>query len=243
MSQPCWVVDLGAREYPAAFALQQRVVEARRQGCVPDLLLLVEHPPVVTLGRSADERNLLASAEALAVRGIDVHESNRGGDVTYHGPGQLVGYPHLRLTGSRRDIHAYVRSLESLLIRALSEFGIVGGRVPDLTGVWVGEEPGDEEKIAAIGVAIRHWVTMHGFALNVDPNLDHFRLIRPCGIAGRGVTSMRKLLGGAPVKVVVRDAVVEAFCGEFELDPQWVAPEELVTRLDAHDPGTAPDCF
>jgi lipoate-protein ligase B len=239
VNRECWVVDLDVLDYAAASDLQARLVEARVRDEVPDLLLLVEHPPAITLGRSARQENVLVSTPELSAQGVTVHETNRGGDVTYHGPGQLVGYPILRLTGEGRDIHAYLRSLEALLIAAVADFGVSACRVRGLTGVWaedtggVPEESGAAaQKIAAIGVAIRHWVTMHGFALNVAPNLDHFRLIRPCGIADRGVTSLAKLLGEAPVKLAVRGSVVRAFGAEFGLTPRWVSSERLLARIE-----------
>jgi len=233
MSTPCWVVDLGVQEYGAALALQTRLVEARIADQVPDLLLFVEHPPTVTLGRSAHRENLLAGETGLAAAGIAVYETNRGGDVTYHGPGQLVGYPILRLTGERKDVHSYMRSLEQVLIDALREWGVSARRLPGLTGVWApGREGGKPEKIAALGVAIRHWTTFHGFALNIDPDLDHFALIRPCGLAEYGVTSLRKLLGVAPVQSLVRDAVARAFCREFGYTPRAVSPAELLAGIE-----------
>jgi lipoyl(octanoyl) transferase len=164
---------------------------ARRQaGTVADHLLLLEHDPVFTLGRNARPENVLLPAEALRARGFDVFETGRGGDVTYHGPGQVVGYPILDLGPDRRDVHRYVRDLEEVLIRTCADHGIEAGRVEGLTGAWVGRE-----KIGAIGVRIARWVTSHGFAFNVSTDLAAFDLIVPCGIRGRGVTSLERLLG------------------------------------------------
>jgi len=196
MKQACLVVDWGLEPYGRILALQQTLVAARKAGRIPDLLLLGEHTPVITLGRNARRENLLLPEEELARRGIDVHETDRGGDVTYHGPGQLVGYPILDLGSLRKDVVWYVRSLEEALIRAARSFGIEAARrtAPEgkrqlYTGVWVGEE-----KLAAIGVHISRWVTSHGFAFNVTTNLSHFDFIVPCGIRDKGVTSLERLL-------------------------------------------------
>ena len=183
---------LGLVPYGEALAVQRALVEERRAGRVGDLLLLVQHPHVLTLGVRGDggRGHILATDEALAARGIEVFETGRGGDITYHGPGQLVGYPIIDLKPDRQDVHRYVRDLEEVLIRTAGDYGIEAERVPGLTGVWVGRE-----KLAAIGVRIARWVTSHGFALNVSTDLDQFNLIVPCGIADRGVTSLERLLG------------------------------------------------
>jgi lipoate-protein ligase B len=209
---PLRVRRLGTVAYDEALAIQRDLVERRQRHEVPDHLLLLQHPHVITLGvRTADARSHIVAAEGeLAARGVTVHESGRGGDVTYHGPGQLVGYPILALERERQDLHRYVRDLEETLIRALGRFGIAAGRVPGLTGVWVGED-----KIAAIGVRVSRWVTSHGFALNVTTDLDYFRLIVPCGITGRGVTSIGRLLGRAPTFMAVEAAVEAEFCSVF----------------------------
>jgi lipoyl(octanoyl) transferase len=182
---------LGSIPYGDALALQRALVEDRRANRVGDLLLLVEHPHVLTLGVRGDggRRHILATDEALVARGIDVLETGRGGDITYHGPGQLVGYPIVDLKPDRQDVHRYVRDLEEVLIRTAADYGIEAARVPGLTGVWVGRE-----KLAAIGVRIARWITSHGFALNVSTDLEQFNLIVPCGIADRGVTSLERLL-------------------------------------------------
>ena len=205
---------LGRVEYEAAVDLQKQLVEARRTGAIGDTLLLLEHPPVITLGvKTRGERtHIVASESALAAAGVTVFETGRGGDITYHGPGQLVGYPIFDLNPDRRDVHRYVRDLEEVLIRAATWFGIDARRVPGLTGVWAGE-PGREEKLAAIGVRISRWITSHGFALNVGTNLDHFNLIVPCGIADRGVTSLSRLLGRDVTMAEAEDAVVRGFAG------------------------------
>ena len=217
------VQRLGRVDYGAALELQARLVEERRSGTAGDRLLLLEHPPVITLGVKTRGKptNILASPEALAAEGVSVFETGRGGDITYHGPGQLVGYPILDLRPDRCDVHRYVRDLEEVLIRALREFGIEGRRVPGLTGVWVGTE-GREEKIAAIGVRISRWITSHGFALNVATDLRHFRLIVPCGIADRGVTSIERVLGRPVAMPDVENAIVRAFDTVFNARPTFV---------------------
>jgi lipoyl(octanoyl) transferase len=205
------VRKLGLVRYPDALQLQRSLVEHRRADRIGDVLLLVEHPPVLTIGVRGDggRSHILAPSEMLAARGIEVCETGRGGDVTYHGPGQIVGYPILDLKPDRCDVHRYVRDLEETLIRAAADFGVAASRVDGLTGVWVG---GD--KLAAIGVRISRWVTSHGFALNVATNLDDFRLIVPCGIADRGVTSLAHL-GCDASRDAVEEAIVSHFCDVF----------------------------
>ena len=183
----CQVSELGRVEYGAALELQQQLVAARKEGTIPDQLLLLEHPHVITLGRNGRMENLLAGDDVLSRAGISFYPIDRGGDVTYHGPGQLVGYPILDLREWQRDVGAYVRGLEQAIIDMLAGFGIAAGRIPKLTGVWVGER-----KIAAIGVHISRWVTSHGFALNVHTDLNYFHYIVPCGLS-KPVTSMEQL--------------------------------------------------
>jgi lipoyl(octanoyl) transferase len=186
---------LGRIEYDEALEMQRTLVEARRAGSIGDTLLLLEHPPVITLGvrTRGQSPHIVASPDELASAGVAVRETGRGGDVTYHGPGQLVGYPIFDLKPNRRDVHRYVRDLEGALILALADFGVEAGRVPGLTGVWVGPA-GREQKVAAIGVRISRWITSHGFALNVSADLRHFDFIVPCGIADRKVTSLEQIL-------------------------------------------------
>jgi lipoyl(octanoyl) transferase len=204
---------LGRVEYGDGLRLMDAFARARigRQ-LREDVLLLLEHPPVITLGRAAKEANIVAPRELLQQKGVELFETNRGGDVTYHGPGQLVGYPILDLKPDRQDVHRYVRDLEEVLIRTLADFGITAGRVQGWTGVWLGQK-GDPSarKIAAIGVHISRWVTTHGFALNVSTELDHFNLIVPCGIREAGVTSMERELGRPPVPSEVQAAVARHF--------------------------------
>jgi lipoyl(octanoyl) transferase len=211
--RPLAVRRLGRIGYEDAVALQKQLVEARRGGAIPDTLLIVEHPPVITLGvkTRGGTPHVLADAALLGARGVTLHQSGRGGDVTFHGPGQLVGYPILDLDPDRRDVHRYVRDLEEVLIRTAARYGIDAGRVAGYSGVWVGEA-----KLAAIGVRISRWITSHGFALNVTTDLSFFDLIVPCGIAGRGVTSLDRLLGRAPAMDEVADAIVETFAAVFD---------------------------
>jgi lipoyl(octanoyl) transferase len=183
---------LGVVPYQEALELQRSLVEDRRAGRIPDTLLLLQHPHVLTLGVRGDggRSHILATADALAARGVAIYETGRGGDITYHGPGQIVGYPIVDLKPDRCDVHRYVRDLEEVLIRTAGDYGIATARVEGLTGVWAGRE-----KLAAIGVRIARWITSHGFALNVSTDLDFFNLIVPCGIADRGVTSLERLIG------------------------------------------------
>ncbi|MCR4374018.1 MAG: lipoyl(octanoyl) transferase LipB [Acidobacteria bacterium] len=207
---------LGRVDYQAGLDLQAALVEDRRAGRIGDTLLLLEHPPVITLGVKTRQgsKHIIASEDELARQGVTVHETGRGGDVTYHGPGQLVAYPIFDLKPDRCDVHKYVRDLEEVLIVALRTFGIEGKRVKGLSGVWVGK-PDRERKIAAIGVRISRWITSHGLALNIATNLQHFQLIVPCGIADRGVTSMEVELGRAVSTADVEAAVVSAFSSTF----------------------------
>jgi lipoyl(octanoyl) transferase len=180
---------LGRVDYAEAHALQEKLQRARIRGAVPDTLLLLEHPPVITLGRGAKEANILFPRAALEARGFTVHDIGRGGDVTYHGPGQVVAYPIVDLAPDRKDVRRYVRDLEEVMIRTAGSFGLHAERVEKLNGAWIGER-----KIGAVGVRISRWVTMHGLAMNVSTDLSHFGVIVPCGIVGRGVTSLEREL-------------------------------------------------
>jgi len=202
------VYDLGRVPYRDALAFQHRAVELRARGEAPDVLYLVEHEPVLTIGRSGHPENLRAGTAELRRRGIEIVPVERGGDITYHGPGQIVGYPIVALEGlpCGRDLHRYLRDLEQVLIETLDSFGLPAGRRPPYTGVWVGAR-----KVAAIGVAVRRWIAFHGFALNLDPDLDHFDLIHPCGIRHLGVASMASLLGHAPARETVISRLAEGF--------------------------------
>ena len=206
---------LGTIDYQAALDLQAQLVERRKQGLIPDQLLLLEHPPVITLGvrTRSDRSHVLESEAALAAKGVGLFETGRGGDVTYHGPGQLVGYPIVDLKPDRCDVHRYVRDLEEVLIRAVDAFGVRAGRIEGLTGIWVGDQ-----KLAAIGVRISRWVTSHGFALNVNTDLSHFGLIVPCGITDKGVTSLERLLGHALPMDEVAERVARQFAALFSAE-------------------------
>ncbi|MEO7457686.1 MAG: lipoyl(octanoyl) transferase LipB [Gemmatimonadaceae bacterium] len=232
------VADLGSMPYLEALALQRAVARARISGAFgEDLLLLVEHPPVVTLGRSSKDRHLLASPALLESRGIELHEVERGGDVTFHGPGQLVGYPIVDLKRHKQDLHWFLRQVEEALIRAIVPFGLAGERCAGFTGVWSGGR-----KLASIGVHARDWVTWHGFALNVTTDLSYFDVIVPCGIAGVEMTSVEKevALSGAPAPSVggdrvtsgnlgglTREQVVASFGDVFSLEPATLDLSEL----------------
>jgi lipoate-protein ligase B len=230
VKRPAWLVECGRMSYGAAWALQRELVTARQAGRVRDVVLLVEHPPVITIGRAGRSANILLPRALLAAQGFEVFEVERGGDVTYHGPGQLVGYPIVDLRAVDEDIVRYVRSLEGALIGALQQFGVSAERVRGYPGVWVGGS-----KIAAIGVAVKRRVTMHGFALNVAPNLDHFAVINPCGL-GKPVTSMAGVLG-RPVSLGEVQPVMAAQLGatlEMELAPA------TIDALRAHAAEPAP---
>jgi len=212
---------LGLVAYAEGLALQQRLVEDRKAGRIPDQLLLLQHAPVITLGVKArnDRSHLLATADTLAAEGIELFETGRGGDITYHGPGQLVGYPILDLKPDRCDVHRYVRDLEEVMIRAAASFGVNATRVPGLTGAWVGDD-----KLAAIGVRIARWITSHGFAFNVGTDLQHFSLIVPCGLAGKGVTSLNKLTGRVVSIDEAETVMAQSFAAVFDRTPLVASP-------------------
>jgi lipoyl(octanoyl) transferase len=223
------VVDLGTLPYAIALELQRDVARRRISGEIAeDVLILVEHPPVVTLGRTAKGANLIASPELLASQGVELFEVERGGDITFHGPGQLVGYPIIDLKRHRKDLHWYLRQVEQALIEAIAEFGLVGARVEQYTGVWIPASP-VPRKLASIGVHARDWVTWHGFALNVNTDLRYFGLIVPCGISDVTMTSVaRELEAGSIAMQVARDRVTRAFGRVFGLDPKTVQIGDLV---------------
>lgn len=207
---------LGRVAYADGLRMQEERVDAVREGRAAEALFLLEHDPVITLGRNARRENVVASEETLHDLGITVAECGRGGDVTYHGPGQLVGYPILNLAPDRKDVWKYVRGLEEAIIRALAEYDIEGGRIQGLTGVWV-----EGSKVAAIGVRVARWITSHGFALNVAPNLEHFAAIVPCGIRTHGVTSMERLLPSPPALEEVAKRFAPHCAEIFGRDLEW----------------------
>lgn len=222
---PIPAFDLGRVPYRAALEFQRHAVEARARGKTPDALYLVEHDPVITVGRAGHSGNLRLSAAEYQLRGVEVVAVERGGDVTYHGPGQLIGYPVMALDNlpCGRDLHRYLRDLEEGVIRAVTSYGLPAERRPPYTGVWVGPR-----KIAAIGVAVRRWIAFHGFALNVDPNLAHFDWIHPCGIRHLGVGSLASLLGAAPprdeVAARLADAFTEVWGRQVQISAEDLAP-------------------
>lgn len=227
---PLLITDLGLISYADAFALQQRLTTARKVGAIADAFLLCEHPHVITLGRSANRANLLASENVLRQKGVELHSTNRGGDITYHGPGQIVGYPILNLANIKRDVGWYVRALEEVMIRASADFGVTAYRVPGKTGIWV-HATDSEEKLAAIGVHISRWVTSHGFAYNVSTDLRYFDLIIPCGIADRKATSLEKLLSRVVALDEIKPRLIHHLADLFSLTPRILSRNELLAEL------------
>jgi lipoyl(octanoyl) transferase len=210
--RPLQVRRLGVVPYAEALELQGRLVDDRKADRIPDTLLLLQHPHVVTIGVKKDGRShILASPERLSSLGVEVFETGRGGDVTYHGPGQLVGYPIIDLNPDRRDVHRYVRDLEEVMIRVCADYGLEAGRIKGMSGTWI-----DSEKIGAIGVRISRWVTGHGFAFNVTTDAEFFKLIVPCGIADKGVTSLAARIDDPPAIADVEDRFIDRFCEVFE---------------------------
>ncbi|PYT42194.1 MAG: lipoyl(octanoyl) transferase [Acidobacteria bacterium] len=227
----CWRIDLGLIGYADAYALQKRVVAARKAEAIEDVLLLCEHPHVITQGRNGKREHLLVSERVLRQKGVEYHETSRGGDITYHGPGQIVGYPILNLGAIRRDVVWYVRTLEEAMIRATSEFGIAAQRVAGKTGIWVRTE-NSEEKLGAIGVHISRWVTSHGFAYNVSTDLRNFDWIVPCGIADRKATSLEKLLGRSVEEKEVAPRIANYLGELLELEMKEASRKELLEKLE-----------
>jgi lipoate-protein ligase B len=227
VSRPARIIDLGTRDYAEAWRVQHELLAARQRDEIPDTFVLAEHPHVLTLGRGARRENLLASAN------MPIFEVERGGDVTYHGPGQLCGYPILYLREGERDVHLYLRRLEEAIIRTLAEFAIEGGRRPGLTGVWVGLH-----KLASLGVAVRRWVTLHGFALNVSTDLGRFSAINPCGLAASAMGSMTGVLGRPVAVAEVRVPLLRHLAAV--LDRCWIEEEQGDRRSPPHRSLRAP---
>jgi lipoyl(octanoyl) transferase len=230
---------LGLLPYAEAWELQKRVVAARKAEAIPDVLLFCEHPHVITLGRSGNRSNLLAGENVLREKGVRYLETSRGGDITYHGPGQIVGYPIVHLGAIKRDVVWYVRTLEEAMIRATAEFGVVARREAGKTGVWVDPKSGAAEKLGAIGVHISRWVTSHGFAYNVATDLRYFDLIVPCGIPGRTATSLEKVLMRRVAAAHVKPKLAAHLGGLLGLEMRSAGPAELYSRLGAAERAVA----
>jgi lipoyl(octanoyl) transferase len=229
----CYTIDLGLIGYAEAWELQKRLVSARKAGLIEDVLLFCEHPHVITLGRNGKREHLLASEQVLRQKNVEFHASDRGGDITYHGPGQIVGYPILNLGEIRKDVGWYVRMLEETMIRISAHFGIAAERVAGKTGIWVHGSATAEEKLGAIGVHLSRWVTSHGFAYNVATDLHYFDLIVPCGIAGRKATSLEKILERTVTRQEALPTLVQNFGAVFGLEMREMSRGELLARLDA----------
>ncbi len=225
--QDGWIVNLGHAEYLEVLDLQRRLVQLRQENKVPDALLLVEHEPVITLGRRGRTDNILSTAQELTSQGIHIHKVERGGDVTYHGPGQLVVYPIVHVGQRKLGVRGFVHLLEETIILTLSDFDIKAGRDPRQRGVWV-----KDRKVAALGVALRRWVSFHGFALNVSPNLDHYCHINPCGFGHEQVTSMACLLGEAPTVTEASATAARKFCELFPGHWQTMSSDELFRKVE-----------
>ena len=234
MLRDCLTIDLGLIGYAEAYALQKRIVSARKAEAIEDVFLLCEHPHVITQGRNGKREHLLVSENVLRQKGLEYYETSRGGDITYHGPGQIVGYPILNLSAIRRDVVWYVRTLEEAMIRATAEFGIAAERVAGKTGIWV-RAGNTEEKLAAIGVHISRWVTSHGFAYNVSTDLRNFDLIVPCGIADRKATSLEKLLGRQVEQKEVAPRIAKHLGKLLGLEMRESSRAELLEKLERAD--------
>ncbi len=224
------VVNLGRTKYADAWELQKKIFSARLEQRISDVLLLTEHEPVFTLGKGADENHLLANENELSEKKIDMFWIDRGGDVTFHGPGQVVGYPILDLNQHYNDIHRYLRDIEETIIRSLNNFGISAGREKEFTGVWV-----KNEKIAALGVKVSKWITMHGFALNVNTDLSYFDRIIPCGIFHKGVTSLQQILQRDVELTNVHQHLINHFATIFSFEVKHISTEELETMLRCNE--------
>jgi lipoyl(octanoyl) transferase len=236
--RPLWVRRLGRVDYREALSLMAALRTARLDGAIEDTLLLLEHPPVITMGRKGSPAHILVDGAELLARGIEVFETDRGGDVTFHGPGQVVGYPILNLAPDRCDVRRYVRDLEETMIRTAADFGIAAGRVPKLNGIWLGEgadpaSSGPSRKLGAVGVHLSRWITSHGFAFNANTDLAAFETIVPCGIQGRGVTSLQAELGSEVAREEVEERLAHHLAALLGREAQpatigWEVAEHLV---------------
>lgn len=222
MPAPLRICDLGCRDFLQVREVQERLVALRRAGRIPDTLLFCSHPPVVTAGRAADEAEIAAARAALTSANLPLYRCERGGRLTYHGPGQIIIYPILRLAGAERDLHAFQRGLEESALAALAEIGVAASRREGHPGLWIGGA-----KLAAVGIAVRGWVTWHGLALNVEGDLSPFRLFQPCGIAGLEVTSLEQVIGHAPERGALQEHLRDAFCRQFRREAEVVSVEAL----------------
>ncbi len=220
---PLWYADLGLADYQECTEFQKKLVQLRLAGKIEDTILLLEHTPVLTVGTSGAENGLLASEAALERAGVKVYKTDRGGNITYHGPGQIVGYPIFDLRQHNKDAHLLLRNLEQVVIDFLAHYGVCAERSDGLTGVWVG---GD--KICSIGIAVRRWISYHGFALNINPNYDHWSLINPCGLVGRKVTSLDHLTGNAPGMDEVKEVMAEKIATLYNAELTKVDHQMLI---------------
>jgi len=218
-----WFTDLGLIGYSECLSLQRALVRLRLGSGIEDTLLLLEHPPVITLGTAGGEDSLLATPDDVAQAGVEVFHTDRGGNITYHGPGQLVGYPIFDLRSHGKDVHLFLRNLEQVVVSFLADFGVEARTMPGYTGVWVGDE-----KICSIGIAVRKWISYHGLALNVSPSFEHWSLIHPCGLADRRVTSLERLVGQNPGMDEVKKLIVARFAEVFGMRPVRVEAESLL---------------
>lgn len=226
------IVDAGRIAYGFAFDLQREIVAARKAGAVPDVLLFCEHPHVITLGRNGEAKNLLAGQNVLKQMNVEFHETDRGGDITYHGPGQIVGYPILDLTQHKRDVRWYVEQLEEVMIRTAADYGLAARRILCRHGIWI-DSPNGEEKLAALGVHLSRWVTSHGFAFNVSTDLRFFDLIVPCGIKDKRATSLERALGRSVQFDETRAHLTTHFADFFACEPQPVSLDDLKQAIIA----------
>ena len=216
MKAVCNILDTGLKDYMEVYDLQKKILSERINDEISDTLILTEHPPTFTIGRKGGRENILVSNEVLEKNGIEVYEVDRGGDITYHGPGQIVGYPIMNLSEWNKDIHLYLRSLEEVIIRFLSHFKITAGRINDYTRVWV-----ENGKIAAIGIGVSKWTTFHGFCININPDKEHFRMITPCGIKDKEITSLDELTGETTDMQKAKQVLVDEFGNCFERDMKY----------------------